>query len=63
MTAQWHPVNQFVESLPHEAAAHAFCAESSELVRPELHFEFIDGESGAMPLFQANWKDQAILQS
>lgn len=38
MTSQWHPVNQFVASLPHEEAAHTFCHESSELLRPELHF-------------------------
>jgi FkbM family methyltransferase len=38
MTAQWNAVNQFVAGLPHEDAAHEFCRESSELLRPELHF-------------------------
>lgn len=38
MTEQWHPVNAYIAGLPHEETAHAFCRESSELLRPELHF-------------------------
>jgi FkbM family methyltransferase len=38
MTEQWHPVNAYIAGLPHEETAHAFCQESSELLRPELHF-------------------------
>jgi len=38
MTRQWHPETQYVEGLPHEQLAHDFCRESSELLRPELHF-------------------------
>lgn len=38
MTEQWHPVNANIAGLPHEETAHAFCQESSELLRPELHF-------------------------
>ena len=38
MTAQWNPVNQFVATCRTRRAAHAFCRESSELLRPELHF-------------------------
>ena len=38
MTEQWHPTNLFVPGLPHEQLAHDFCRESSELLRPEMHF-------------------------
>jgi len=38
MTTQWHPETQVVPELPHEDVAHGFCRESSELLRPELHF-------------------------
>lgn len=40
MTEQWHPVNAYIAGLPHEEEAHAFCRESSELLRPELHFVY-----------------------
>jgi len=46
MTAQWHPEVQFIPSLPDEAQAHRFCRESSELIRPWLHFHYTDGPEG-----------------
>jgi len=38
MTTQWHSERQHIPTLPHEETAHEFCRESSELLRPELHF-------------------------
>ena len=38
MTEQWHPTNQFIGRLPHEQFCHDALRESSELLRPELHF-------------------------
>lgn len=51
MTPQWHSANQFVAGLPHERAAHDFCRQSSELVRPEAHFRLTAASD------QAAWKE------
>lgn len=46
MTGQWHGQPQFIASLPAEVACHKFYRQSSELLRPDLHFSFVDGPAG-----------------
>jgi len=57
MTAQWHPEVQFINSLPDEAQAHGYCRESSELIRPWLHFHFTDGPDG---ICKKTWDEVAL---
>jgi len=57
MTAQWHPEVQFIPSLPDEERTHEFCRESSELIRPWLHFHFTDGPDG---ICRKTWDEVAL---
>lgn len=59
MTGQWHGYPQFIPSLPAETQCHRFYRESSELLRPELHFSFVDGPHGWC---RAIW-DEVCLQN
>lgn len=57
MTAQWHPEVQFIPSIPDETQTHRFCRESSELIRPWLHFHFTDGPEG---ICRKTWDEVAL---
>ena len=57
MTAQWHPEVQFIPGLPDEVQAHRFCKESSELLRPWLHFHYTDGPEG---ICRKTWDEVAL---
>ena len=46
MTGQWYGHVERIPGLPHEDFAHDMLQYSDELLRPELHFQFIDGPAG-----------------
>lgn len=57
MTGQYNHSVQYIPDMPDEHLAHGFCKESSQLLRPELHFHFDDEPAGVS---RKTWTEVAL---